>query len=134
MCRTFIQRSAFQRRNSMSPAGRWALRTTAVTRSRDLPAEEIEFMRWKAERWMKVRHLPAAFAHDPWFVVRHGRKMLAHTFRGTTWRRLVGLESTRDVFARFRQIRRAERRYLDWPDPLASAPPSAVRTGTNAVG
>ena len=25
-------------------------------------ADEIEFMRWRAERWMKVRHLPAALA------------------------------------------------------------------------
>ena len=29
-------------------------------------------MRWRAERWMKVRHLPAALAHDPGFVLRHG--------------------------------------------------------------
>src|SRR3989454_1132583 len=70
--------------------------TTAVTRSAHLPADEIEFMRWKAERWMKVRHMPAAIRHDPGFVLRHGRQMLAHTFRGTTWRSIVGLESARD--------------------------------------
>ena len=34
--------------------------TTAVVRTEHLPAEEIEFMRWKAERWMKVHHIPAA--------------------------------------------------------------------------
>ena len=67
--------------------------TTAVTRSAHLTAEEIEFMRWKAERWMKVRHMPTVVRHDPWFVLRHGHRMLAHTFRGTTWRSLVGLES-----------------------------------------
>src|SRR5438874_2210193 len=42
--------------------------TTAVVRSEHVGAEEIEFMRWRAERWMKVRHLPAAFAHSPMFV------------------------------------------------------------------
>ena len=33
--------------------------TTAVVRSRHLSADDIEFLRWRAERWMKVRHLPA---------------------------------------------------------------------------
>ena len=96
--------------------------TTAVTRSAHLAAEDIEFMRWKAERWMKVRHLPTAFRHDPGFVLRHGHRMLAHTFRGTTWRSLVGLESTRDVFGRYRVLRAREREYVDWPDPLANQP------------
>ena len=32
--------------------------TTAVVRTAHLEAEEIEFLRWRAERWMKVRHLP----------------------------------------------------------------------------
>ena len=96
--------------------------TTAVTRSAHLDAEEIEFLRWKAERWMKLRHMPAAARHDPWFVLRHGRKMLAHTFRGTTWRSLVGLETPRDVFRRYRGIRERERSYVDWPDPLSGSP------------
>src|SRR5262249_44783636 len=56
--------------------------TTAVVRSQHLPAEEIEYVSWKAERWMKVRHMPAALRHDPWFVLRHAPEMLAHTFRG----------------------------------------------------
>ena len=60
--------------------------TTAVVRTEHLEAEEIEFMRWRAERWMKCRHLPAAFAHDPLFVLRHGVQMCRHTFRGSTWR------------------------------------------------
>ena len=34
--------------------------TTAVVRTEHLPAEEVEFMRWKAERWMKVHHIPVA--------------------------------------------------------------------------
>jgi radical SAM superfamily enzyme YgiQ (UPF0313 family) len=92
--------------------------TTAVTRSEHLDPEEIEFMRWKAERWMKVRHMPAVFRHDPLFVLRNWPRMLAHTFRGTTWRSAIGLERPRDAFRRYRAIRERERSYLDWPDPL----------------
>jgi radical SAM superfamily enzyme YgiQ (UPF0313 family) len=98
--------------------------TSAVTRSAHLDAEEIEFLRWKAERWMKVRHIPTALRLHPGFVFRNGRRMMAHTFRGTTWRSLLGLETARDTFRRYRQIRARERHYLDWPDPLAAAPPS----------
>jgi radical SAM superfamily enzyme YgiQ (UPF0313 family) len=86
--------------------------TTAVVRSEHLEAEEIEFLRWRAERWMKVRHFPAAALHSPGFVLRHGVAMLRHTFRGSTWRSAVGLESERAVFARYRERRAAERRYL----------------------
>jgi radical SAM superfamily enzyme YgiQ (UPF0313 family) len=98
--------------------------TTAVVRSAHLESEEIEFMRWQAERWMKVRHMPKALRHDPWFVVRNGRRMLAHTFRGTTWRTVLGLESSREAFRRYRAIREREREYVDWPDPLAQASPA----------
>jgi anaerobic magnesium-protoporphyrin IX monomethyl ester cyclase len=98
--------------------------TTAVTRSVHLDAEEIEFMRWEAERWMKVRHMPAALRHSPGFVLRHGREMLAHTFRGSTWRSALGLESSRDVFRRYKAIRARERVYIDWPDPTPAAVPS----------
>jgi radical SAM superfamily enzyme YgiQ (UPF0313 family) len=94
--------------------------TTAVVRSAHLDAVDMEFMRWKAERWMKVRHIPRAFVHDPWFVLRNARRMFAHTFRGTTWRSVFALESSRRVFERYRQLRARERQYLDWPDPLAS--------------
>jgi radical SAM superfamily enzyme YgiQ (UPF0313 family) len=94
--------------------------TTAVTRTRDLEPEEIEFMRWKAERWMKLRHLPVVLAHDPGFVLRNGPRMLAHTFRGSTWRSAIGLESDRDVFRRYRSIRAAERNYIDYPEPPAT--------------
>ena len=96
--------------------------TTAVTRSAHLDAEEIEFLRWKAERWMKVRHMRAVVRHDPGFVLRHGRRMFAHTFRGSTWRSATGLESNREAFRRYRAIRRREREYMDWPDPVAAAP------------
>jgi hypothetical protein len=91
--------------------------TTAVVRTEHLPADEIEFMRWRAERWMKVRHVPAVLRHYPRFVMRHAPAMFAHTFRGSTWRSALGLESSRAVFARYKAIRRAERQYLPSDDP-----------------
>jgi anaerobic magnesium-protoporphyrin IX monomethyl ester cyclase len=86
--------------------------TTAVVRTEHVPAEEIEYLRWKAERWMKVRHMPAALSHDPWFVVRHAPEMLAHTFRGCTLRSVLGLEDNRKAFQRYKAIRQQERAYL----------------------
>ena len=86
--------------------------TTAVVRTEHMPAEEVEFMRWKAERWMKVHHIPAALKHDPKFVLTTGWKMLGHTFRGSSLRSLLGLESQRKVFERYREIRRVEREYV----------------------
>jgi anaerobic magnesium-protoporphyrin IX monomethyl ester cyclase len=86
--------------------------TTAVVRSEHLDADEIEFIRWRAERWMKLRHIWPALAHDTWFVMRHWPEMMAHTFRGSSWRSAIGLESDRAVFARYKDIRRAERQYL----------------------
>jgi anaerobic magnesium-protoporphyrin IX monomethyl ester cyclase len=86
--------------------------TTAVVRTRHLPADEVEFLRWKAERWMKTHHVPAVFRHDPWFVLTHSPKMLAHTFRGSSIRSALGLEDERKVFERYRAIRKAEREYV----------------------
>jgi len=86
--------------------------TTAVVRSEHLAAEEIEFLRWRAERWMKLRHLPAALLHSPGFAARHGMRMMAHTFRGSSLRSLMGLEDERKAFARYRAIRKAERAYV----------------------
>ena len=86
--------------------------TTAVVRTRHLPAEEVEFLRWKAERWMKTHHIPAVFRHDPWFVLTHSPKMLAHTFRGSSIRSALGLEDQRKAFQRYKAIRRAEREYV----------------------
>ena len=83
--------------------------TTAVVRSEHLPAEEIEFLRWREERWMKARHFPKALAHSPWFVLRHAGKMIRHTFRGSRLRTFLGLEDERAAFARYRTLRRAER-------------------------
>jgi anaerobic magnesium-protoporphyrin IX monomethyl ester cyclase len=86
--------------------------TTAVVRTDHLPAEEVEFLRWKAERWMKVHHIPAALRHDPGFVLSQGLKMWAHTFRGSSIRSALGLESQQTVFARYKAIRRKERDYV----------------------
>jgi anaerobic magnesium-protoporphyrin IX monomethyl ester cyclase len=86
--------------------------TTAVVRTRHLPADEVEFLRWRAERWMKTHHVPAVFRHDPWFVLTHAPKMLAHTFRGSSIRSALGLEDDRKVFERYKAIRKAERQYV----------------------
>ena len=83
--------------------------TTAVVRTAHVPADEIEFMRWRAERWMKLRHFPTACVHRPAFVARHGVQMLAHTFAGSSWRSALGLESQRAVYRRFTEQRRRER-------------------------
>jgi radical SAM superfamily enzyme YgiQ (UPF0313 family) len=86
--------------------------TTAVVRTQHLSAEEVEFLRWKAERWMKVHHIPAVLRHDPWFVITHAPQMLAHTFRGSSIRSALHLEKDRKVFERYKAIRRAEREYV----------------------
>ncbi len=87
--------------------------TTAVVRTAHLPAEEIEFLRWRADRWMKARHMRAVLRHSPGFVLRNWHRMLAHTFRGGSFlKSLLGLEDERRAFARYRAIRRAERAYV----------------------
>src|SRR5258707_2057765 len=85
--------------------------TTAVVRTQHLPAEEVEFMRWKAERWMKIHHIPVVIRHDPRWVLFEGWKMFAHTFRGSSIRSALGLESEKKVFERYQAIRRDEREY-----------------------
>jgi len=40
------------------------------------------------------------------------RKSGPGTFRGTTWRSIAGLESERQVFARYKARRAAEREYV----------------------
>src|SRR5881296_1828247 len=87
--------------------------TTAVVRSEHVAADEIEFLRWRAERWMKVRHMRAVLKTRPGFLLRNGRKMLTHTFRGGSFvKALLGLEDERRAFARYRAIRKAERLYV----------------------
>lgn len=86
--------------------------TTAVVKTAHISAAEIEFLRWRAERWMKLRHLRSVFFHSPGFVLRHGGEMLGHIFRGTRIQTLLGLEDERKAFARYRAIREAERAYM----------------------
>ena len=115
MTREFVERGLVVNRRVEEYDG-----TTAVTRSTHLAAEDIEFMRWKAERWMKVRQFPWRFRHDPRFVLRNGRQMLAHTFRGIDVA-IAGRarERTHGVPGDIGHIRAREREYVDWPDPLA---------------
>lgn len=86
--------------------------TTAVVRTEHLSAEDVEYMRWKAERWMKVHHMPAAIRHDPWFILTHWPQMLVHTFRGSSLRSILGLEDARKAFERYKAIRQQEREYV----------------------
>jgi hypothetical protein len=86
--------------------------TTAVVRTEELEAQEIEFLRWRKERWMKLAHFPRAIWRSPGFVLRHGHKMLAHTFRGSNWRTFLGMEDEREAFCRYRAIRALEREYV----------------------
>ena len=86
--------------------------TTAVVHTENIPPEEIEYMRWRAERWIKLRHFPVALRRNPLFCLRHGAAMVGHTLRGTRLRNLLGLESDRAAFARFRALKAAERAYL----------------------
>jgi anaerobic magnesium-protoporphyrin IX monomethyl ester cyclase len=90
--------------------------TTAVVRTEHLASGEIELLRWRAERWMKLRHLWPTLMHSPWFVLRHGHRMLAHTFRGSSFKSFLGLESEHEVFARYQHIRRQERDYVPAAD------------------
>ncbi|MFL6301328.1 MAG: B12-binding domain-containing radical SAM protein [Terriglobales bacterium] len=86
--------------------------TTAVVRTKALPSEEIEYMRWRAERWMKVRHMPSVIRRDPRFVLRNWLGMLRHTMRGATLKTWLKLEDEREAFRRYKAIRAAERVYL----------------------
>jgi anaerobic magnesium-protoporphyrin IX monomethyl ester cyclase len=113
--------------------------TTAVVRTRQVSRDEVAFLRWRAERWMKLRHMPAALRHDPGFVLRNAHRMAAHTFRGSTWRTWLGLEDEREAFRRYCALREQERTYLpDLPSPEAAATaavpltaaPASWRTGS----
>jgi anaerobic magnesium-protoporphyrin IX monomethyl ester cyclase len=86
--------------------------TTAVVRTEHMSADEVEFVRWKAERWMKLRHIPVALLHNPRFMLKSWPRILAHTFRGSSLRSIIGLEDERRTFERYRDIRRVERAYV----------------------
>ena len=104
--------------------------TTAVVKTAHLSADEVEFLRWRAERWMKLNHLPSVLWHYPGFVLRHAPEMCRHTFRGSTWRSVLGLEDARRVFDRYKAIRAAERDYVPAVSAdLADAPVHAALAG-----
>jgi len=86
--------------------------TTAVVACEHLTAEEIEFLRWKAERWMKVRHYWALIKHDPLFMARNIKRLVDFNFRGSTIKTFLGLEDEHVAFKRYRSIRAAERTYV----------------------
>jgi anaerobic magnesium-protoporphyrin IX monomethyl ester cyclase len=86
--------------------------TTAVVRTKHLAAEDIEFLRWRAERWIKARHVLSILRDRPVFVLRNAHRMFAHTFRGSSWRTFLGFENARKAFARYRALRTQEREYL----------------------
>jgi anaerobic magnesium-protoporphyrin IX monomethyl ester cyclase len=86
--------------------------TTAVVRTQHLSADQIEYLRWRADRWMKVRHMPTALRRNPGFVFRNGVRMLRHTFRGSTLKTVLKLEDEWQAFRRYKDLRAAERDYL----------------------
>ncbi len=102
--------------------------TTAVVRSETMTADDIEFMRWRAERWIKLRHFPSAALRNPGFVLRHGREMMAHTFAGCTVRSFFSKQAERDAFARYKIVRAGERQALR--DQFMD---DSVQTGTVAA-
>lgn len=107
MTRDFVERNLIINRRLHEYDG-----TTAVVKTEHLEAEDIEYLRWRAERWMKTRHIPDVIRHDPWFVLRNWPKMLAHTFRGSSLKSALGLENDHAAFRRYKALREAEREYV----------------------
>ena len=64
------------------------------------------------------------------YVARNGLRMLRHTFRGTTLRTWLGLESQRDAFRRYKAIRRAEREFF--PGVKVGGPGLTIRSQASA--
>ncbi len=86
--------------------------TTSVVKCENLTNEEIEYLRWSAERWMKSRHMWALIKHDPFFMARNIWRIFAFHFRGSTLRTFLRLEDEQVAFKRYRGIRAAERNYV----------------------
>jgi len=86
--------------------------TTAVVKTKGVASLQIEFMRWQAERWMKLRHLPAAFIHNPWFIIRNALGMCRHTFRGCSLKTMLGVGDEHRAFEQYRSLRMRERTYI----------------------
>ena len=73
---------------------------------------------------MKVRHLPEVLRRYPGFVLRNGPRMLAHTFRGTTWRSVARAGERAPGLPRYKARRAAERDYV----PESAIPPAVNRS------
>jgi len=86
--------------------------TTAVVRTDGMEPRQVEFMRWKAERSIKSRHIFSVFLHEPWFVIRNAHRMFGHTYRGCSVRTLLGLEDENRAFEKYRELRNQERAYI----------------------
>ncbi len=87
--------------------------TTAVVRTKHLLPDQIEFLRWRAERWIKARHALVALMRDrPLWSIRHALQMFRFTFRGSTWRTFLKLEPEENAFRRYKALRLRERDYL----------------------
>jgi anaerobic magnesium-protoporphyrin IX monomethyl ester cyclase len=86
--------------------------TTSVVKCANLSGEEIEFMRWKAERWIKARHWWTLVKHDPLFMARNIARIAAFNFRGSSMKTFLGLEDEQEAFVRYRGMRATERSYV----------------------
>ena len=58
----------------------------------------------------------------------HWHRMLRHTFRGTTLKTWLGLESEREAFRRYKAIRRREREFFPPAMPRTPGADSAAPT------
>ena len=86
--------------------------TTAVVRTEGMTPRQVEFMRWQADRFMKLRHMQSILFHEPLFLLRNAHRMFGHTYRGCTLKTLLGIEDEHRAFERFREIRNQERAYI----------------------
>ncbi len=86
--------------------------TTSVVACENLSGEEIEYLRWRAERWIKARHWFALAKHDPLFMARNIKRIFDFNFRGCTLGTFLRLEDELRAFKRYRSLRAAERSYV----------------------
>jgi anaerobic magnesium-protoporphyrin IX monomethyl ester cyclase len=86
--------------------------TTSVVACENLSGREIEYMRWRTERWIKVRFGWTLFRFYPSYFLRNALRLGRVIFRGSTIRSLLGLASEREAFERYCAIRTAERKFL----------------------
>jgi radical SAM superfamily enzyme YgiQ (UPF0313 family) len=86
--------------------------TTSVVACENLSGREIEFLRWKSELKMKLRHCPVMIAHDPLFMLRTSLRSFRFHFRGWSIWTFLGLENKWRAFERYCAIRERERAYL----------------------